>query len=181
MSDADGKVVFRSGDLDPNGDLRDSHSLYVHNGELEQDTQLFSLQSKFIVDLVRGGQREQVLNVNYSASPLPFIRPPTNSTLLLGRPRGARKHRQTIPPKSSRRAAYSVGAEALAESKPPYRAAIQLIAGMVPVNLVHAISDVGFDYGMSPREVANAVVEGHQVLWEKDVLLSTLTEEGTSE
>ena len=35
---------------------------------------------------------------------------------------------------------------------------------MVPVNLVHSISSVGFDYGMSAREVADAVVEGHQVI-----------------
>ena len=37
VMDADGKVVMQSGDLDPNGDLRDLHSAYVHNHEL-QDT-----------------------------------------------------------------------------------------------------------------------------------------------
>ena len=38
---------------------------------------------------------------------------------------------------------------------------------MVPVNLIGDIMDVGFDYNMSPREVADAIVAGHQVLWEK--------------
>jgi hypothetical protein len=38
---------------------------------------------------------------------------------------------------------------------------------MVPVNLVHEISDVGFDYGMSARDVADGVVDGHMVLYEK--------------
>ena len=39
--DAEGSVVFESGDLDPNGDLRDAHSLYVQRGELPRDAQLF--------------------------------------------------------------------------------------------------------------------------------------------
>ena len=37
------------------------------------------------------------------------------------------------------------------------------------VNLIHEIQDVGFDYGMSPREVGQAVVDGHLVLWEREV------------
>ena len=45
VKDPDGEVVFLSGDLDPNGDYRDSHSLYVHNHELPLDKQLFTLQS----------------------------------------------------------------------------------------------------------------------------------------
>jgi hypothetical protein len=40
---------------------------------------------------------------------------------------------------------------------------------MVPVNLFHEIKDVGFDYFMSAREVADRVVEGHLVLWETDL------------
>ena len=65
------------GDLDPNGDVRDLHSLYVHNGELPLDKHLFSLQSRFVTRMVRGGEREQVLAVNYSPDPLPFLRPST--------------------------------------------------------------------------------------------------------
>ena len=37
VTDATGKVVYASGDLDPNGDVRDPHSLYVHDGELPLD------------------------------------------------------------------------------------------------------------------------------------------------
>ncbi len=166
--DAAGTKVFVSGDLDPNGDLRDSHSRYVHNGALPQDKQLFSLQSKFIVNMLRGGEREQVLNVNYSPSPLPFMRPPTSSTLLLGRPRGARKHRQSIAPGDARTASYEVSAKELKGAVWPLTVRVELIAGMVPVNLVDAISDVGYDYKMSAREVADAVVDGHQVLWTQE-------------
>jgi hypothetical protein len=163
----DGAVVFRSGDLDPNGDVRDSHSLYVHDGELPLDRQLFSLQSRFITRMVRGGEREQVLAVNYSPDPLPFLRPSTSSTILTGRPGGARKHKQNIEPLGSRAARYRVAPRELT-GPGTYRIRGELVAAMVPVNLVHEIATVGFDYGMSAREVADQVVEGHLVLWQRE-------------
>jgi hypothetical protein len=169
VTDANGRVVFQSGDRDPNGDVRDLHSIYVHNGELPRDKFLFSLQSKFLTRMVRGGEREQVLAVNYSPSPSPFLRPSTQATVLLARPVGARKHRETLNPLQSKWPTYKVGRDALRGSEGPYRAKIRLIAQMVPVNLIHEIQSVGFDYYMSPMDVARAVVEGAQVLYERDV------------
>jgi hypothetical protein len=168
VTDRDGTEIFKSGDLDPNGDVRDLHSLYVHNGELPLDKHLLSLQSRFVVRMVRGGEREQVLAVNYSPDPLPFLRPSTSSTILTGRPGGARKHKQNIAPGDSVWGKYKVSPDQLT-GRGPYKARIQLIAGMVPVNLIHEIKDVGFDYFMSAREVADRVVEGHLVLWETDL------------
>ena len=118
--------------------------------------------------MVRGGEREQVLALNYSPDPLPFLRPSTSSTILTGRPRGARKHKQNIPPGGHRIGRYEIEPSALT-GRGPYSARVELIAGMVPVNLVHEIQGVGFDYGLSAREVADRVVEGHQVLWRKDL------------
>lgn len=171
VRDADGNVVFRSGDRDPNGDVRDDHSLYVHDGELPRDSQLFSLQSKFLTRMVRGGEREQVLALNYSPDPLPFLRPSTRSTVLLARPVGARKHRLTIPPLGSVQASYSVSRSQLQGTQGPYTAQIRLIAQMIPVNLVAEIQHVGFDYYMAPRAIADAVVDGAQVLWDETVEL----------
>lgn len=170
VTDREGDVVFQSGDLDPNGDVRDLHSLYVHDGELPLDRQLFSLQSKFITRMVRGGEREQVLAVNYSPDPLPFLRPSTSSTILTGRPGGARKHKQNIAPLDSVAVKYVVQGKPLDNG--PYKAHIELKAAMVPVNLLNEIKNVGFDYFMSARQVAEAVVAGHLVLWERDVELS---------
>ncbi|MEP6657503.1 MAG: multiheme c-type cytochrome [Betaproteobacteria bacterium] len=170
VTDASGTVVFRSGDLDPNGDVRDAHSRYVANGELPLDSDLFLLQSKFITLNVRGGEREQVLTVNYSLDPLPFIRPSTTSTILTGQPTGVRKHRFVMPPLSERIAAYTVNAGQLT-GRAPYQVRVRLKAAMVPVNLVQEIQFVGFDYGMSPREVADAVVAGHQILVERTATL----------
>lgn len=194
--DADGKVIKESGDLDPNGDLRDLHSTYVHNHELPLDDELFSLQSKFLVRNIHGGEREQVLPVNYSASPLIFLRPSLNATTLNGRPNGARKHKLGIEPLGERWSSYTVTKEQMAKGKAPFKAIVQLKAGMIPVNLLNIIKGVGFDYGLSARDIADTLslghvddegnvviwsedsdeaednqVAGHQVIWQKEIAL----------
>lgn len=164
--DGNGRLVFQSGDLDPNGDLRDSHSLYVHNGRLPQDRQLLNLQSRFLTRNIRGGEREQVLPVPFSLDPLPYFRPATRPFTVLGRPIAARKHKQNIEASGSRLARYRLSRNQL-RGPGPYLIRVQLIAGMIPVNLVHAVSSVGFDFHMNAREIANEVVAGHLVLYEK--------------
>ncbi len=166
VTDAAGTVVYRSGDLDPNGDVRDTHSLYVHNGELPLDRDLFSLQSKFVTRNLRGGEREQVLALNYSIDPLPFVRPSTRSTILTGQPAAARKHRYVLVPNGSRTARYKA---AVRDRPGPFLISVKLKAAMIPVNLIFDIQGVGFDYGMSPAEVARGVVAGHMTLYEKSV------------
>ncbi len=160
-----GDVVFVSGDLDPNGDVRDAHSLYVHDGKLPLDDQLFSLQSLFIVRANRGGEREQVLAINLSNDPLLYTRPETRSSILQGGTGGARIHRRGIEPGGHRWANYKIDSDLLSGAG-NYSVSVQLIAGMVPVNLIDAIKVVGFDYGLSAKEVADRVVAGHQILWE---------------
>jgi nitrate/TMAO reductase-like tetraheme cytochrome c subunit len=162
-----GDVLFQSGDLDPNGDLRDSHSAYVHNGKLPLDKYLFNLQSKFLTRNLRGGEREQVLAVNYSSDVTPFVRPFTRSLMLTGQPAGARKHRQTLPPLSERNAVYKVSKREL-KSSAEVTVSYRLMSAAVPVNLLREIADVGFDFGMSAREVTDNLLAGHQVIWEKN-------------
>ncbi|MAG58593.1 MAG: cytochrome C [Planctomycetes bacterium] len=166
VTDAEGKVVMESGDKDPNGDLRDSHSVYVHNGEIEVDKQLFNLQSRFLVRMLRGGEREQILPINHSFDPLPFVRPPTSATVLKGRPRGVRLHKTSIPPHGVRTARYEVPRDALT-GVGPYEVRMELMAGSLPVNLAAAMSVVGFDFGLSPRQIADRLVAGHLVLWKR--------------
>lgn len=188
VTDRYGRTVFESGDRDPNGDVRDLHSLFVHhNAEktgpwLEEsawkakaelpllakdkrwklDKHLFSLQSKFVVRNQFGGEREQVLAVNYSVNPLPYIRPDTFPGILRGRPGAARKHAVVLPPNGKRLAKYEVPSKALTGTG-PYKVNIKFITQMIPVNLIPEISGVGFDYNMSPMEVAKRVVHGHRV------------------
>lgn len=173
VTDSRGKVVFKSGDTDPNGDLRDEHSTYVHGGELPMDPYLFSLRSKFAVTMLHGGDREQVAPITFSIDALPFVRPEGRATILTGAPARLRKHKRGLPPLGERWARYEVSAADLAGSTGPYRANVKLIAGMVPINLLSIIQVVGFDYDMSPRQIGQAVFAGYQTIWEKDVDLAT--------
>ena len=171
VTDREGTVIFKSGDRDPNGDYRDGESSYVHAGELPLDDQLFTLQSRFLVQNVRGGERERIITIPYSTTALPFLRPSTRSLILTGESTVERNHRKGIEPLGHRWASYRIDGDALT-GKGPYRATIRLIVQMIPVNLVTAIQGVGFDYGMSARAVADAVVAGHEVLWERDITFS---------
>ncbi len=164
--DREGKIVFQSGDKDPNGDLRNAHSLYVHNGELPRDPYLLSLQSKFITRSIRGGEKEQVLPINFSTDPLPFLRPATTPNILTGRPGGVRIHKKNILPGDKRQAYYEFEGK-----KGPFRARLRLIAGMVPPHLINVIKVVGFSYNLSAREVSDLVVKGYMTIWERELVL----------
>ena len=172
VTDGEGKTVFQSGDLDPNGDLRDSHSVYVESGALPKDKQLFNLQSEFTIQNIRGGERSTILTTNYSLDPLPFVRPSTFSTILTGRPADVRIRKKTIPPLKSLWPTYEIKKAALT-GKGPYKATVKLFVGMVPPNLVRVISRVGFDYGMSARAVADGVVSRNALVWEYEANIDT--------
>jgi hypothetical protein len=170
VTDRRGKVLFRSGDRDPNGDYRDEESAYVHDRRLPLDKYLFSLQSKFLITLIRGGERVQVLPINKSIDPLPYVRPSTNADALLARPNGARKQSIGIPPDGFRWARYVVNGRLLS-GQTPYKVNVKFIAQMIPVNLIADIAEVGVDYNMSPKDLANQVVDRCQILWNKTVVL----------
>ncbi len=92
------------------------------------------------------------------------MRPETRATTIYGRPRGARKHKQTIEPNASRTATYDIPGNRLKPGE-TYSISVSLISQMVPVNLIAAIQGAGFDYGMSPAQIAREIVRGSSVLW----------------
>ncbi len=170
VKDSEGKVVFQSGDRDPNGDVRDFLSRYVHNWELPADPYLLSLESDFLGLTIRGGFRSEILTVNFSQTALPFVRPNTASSLLTGRPPDTRKFTRSLPPNGNRWGEYEVEPEALT-GKTPYTVNLKFISQMMPVHLVWDVSGVGFDYGLNPKEVGDRIVKGAMVLWEHDIVL----------
>ena len=172
VTDSTGKVVFKSGDTDPNGDVRDNESSYVHAGEMPLDQQLFSLQSRFLVQSVRGGERERTVTIPYSTTALPFLRPTRLSLILTGESTVERNHRKGIEPLGHRWAEYEIDADMLS-GKGPYKATIELMGQMIPINLITTIQVVGFDYEISPRAAADAVVAGREVLVKKTVTFNT--------
>ncbi len=108
LRDAKGKVLYTSGDLDHNGDLRDAHSLEVEHGKVALDKDLFNLQAKFMVRNFAGTETENLDPINRLVSPVPVNRPPSGLSALLGSPFGARVSKKGIPPRSSRKAAYGI-------------------------------------------------------------------------
>ena len=170
VTDATGEMIFESGDLDPNGDLRDDESQFVRSGGLPPDEFLFNLQSKFVVLGGRGGERERVIPIPFSVTALPVVRPSVQSLIWSGEPTTERNHRRSIPPLGERWPEYRVKAGELT-GKGPYQVHIELKSAMVPVNLIDAVQSVGFDYGLTPRRVGDALVAGHEVLWEKSLTI----------
>ena len=169
VTDADGEVVFKSGDRDPNGDLRDGHSSYVHAGELPLDRYLLSLQSIFVTQNGRGGETEEVIPIPYPTTALPRVLPATASLIFTGEPPTERNHKKGIEPNGERWGHYVLDREALS-GKGPYKADIKLNSQMAPANLLLAMQSVGFDYGMTPLEVGVGVVGGTLMLWHKEVM-----------
>ena len=168
VKDADGKVVFISGDRDPNGDLRDGHSSYVHAGKVELDKHLLSLQSLFVTQNGRGGEIEHVIPIPYPFTSLPRVLPSPVSLVFTGEPSTERVHKMGIEPNGERWGHYEVPADALTTNG-TYTATIKLISQPAPVNLLLAIQDVGFDYGITPAQARDALVQGAQVLWEEEL------------
>ncbi len=166
VADSAGNVVYRSGDRDPNGDLRDAHSRYVAAGVLPHDDDLFNLQSKTYVAVLRGPRRSQDLAPPMSVTAMPMVRPDPRPTLLYGRTRGSRKHRTGIPAGQARTATYHVPADRI-EPAETYTIEAKLIFQPVPISLIHASRSVGFDYGMSAREVAERIVGGAAEVWRR--------------
>ncbi|MFQ5938664.1 MAG: multiheme c-type cytochrome [Alphaproteobacteria bacterium] len=168
VTDREGTIVFRSGDRDPNGDLRDGHSAYVHAGEVELDPYLFSLQSIFVTQNGRGGEIEHVIPIPYPVISLPRVLPSAVSLVFTGEPPTERNHKKGIEPLGQRWAKYVVDGDALT-GKGPYRADIKLISQPAPINLLVAMQSVGFDYGLTPRQAGDALIAGAQILWQREL------------
>jgi len=108
VRDAGGRVIFHSGDLDPNGDLRDSHSHWVEAGKLKYDKPLLNFQNKFIALTFRGTERSVVLPVNRHLHPLNIVRPATGISAAHGRPGTFRIAKGSLPPLATIGKTYSM-------------------------------------------------------------------------
>ena len=96
--DPQGRPVFRSGDLDANGDLRDAHSHEVKSGAISHDRFLLNFQNEFVALTNRGTERGVVLPVNRHLAPLSIVRPATGLSASFGRPPVFRLARGSLPP-----------------------------------------------------------------------------------
>lgn len=170
VKDKSGKVLFKSGDRDPNGDVRDGHSYFVKAGKLPLDSQLFSLQSIFVTQNGRGGEIEHVIPIPFPTFALPRVLPSTTSLVFTGEPATERNHKKGIEPNGVRWASYNVAANQL-NGNGPYHLDVKLLAQPVPINLIIASQKVGFDYGMTPMQLGKQLIKDTQVLWHRTMTL----------
>ena len=165
VTDSKGKAIFKSGDRDPNGDLRERYSRYVNSGELKYDKQLFNLMSHFMARTFWGGERTQLRPIPFSATTRPFIRPPTAPTAVLMRPNSSRTKKNSIEPEGHRWAKYAVDPALLTPGE-TYTVNMKLIAQPLPAYFLFVSSAPGFDFNLSLREIAKRIVDISINLWE---------------
>ena len=97
LIDPDGCRVWESGYLDSNGDLADMHSVDVAKGRIPRDKDLFNLQTKFLINNVRGTDREVALPLNFSLDQLVLLRPANIPVSVLNHPQLIRMEAHSIP------------------------------------------------------------------------------------
>ena len=103
-----GQRLWETGYLDSSGDLCDNHSLDVLARRVPLDTQLFNLQTKFLVTNVKGTEREMYLPIPFEQDQLPFLRPAPQPVTVLNHPVGIRMEGHSLAPLGSRNVKYSV-------------------------------------------------------------------------
>jgi hypothetical protein len=112
LIDPDGRRVWESGYLDRNADLADMHSVEVAKGRIPRDKDLFNLQTKFLINNVRGTDREAALPLNFSLDQLVFLRPGAVPISVLNHPPLIRMEAHSIAPLDHRTPKYKIPASA---------------------------------------------------------------------
>lgn len=112
----DGHTVWESGYLDSLGDLADNNSLDVAHGRVPRDSQLFNLQTRFLISNLKGTDREVPLPVDVDIDQLPFLRPGAVPVSVLNHPPRIRMEAHSIPPLGARTAHYRVPGDRIDQS-----------------------------------------------------------------
>lgn len=105
-----GEAVYKSGDLDSGGDLRDEKSLDVMRGKAAFDFDLFNLQSKFKLKTVAGTERSDHFFFPRDIDNFMIVRPMPFPSASFNGPPPVRIQKNGIPPLESRTAGYKVKA-----------------------------------------------------------------------
>ncbi len=132
LTGPDGRHLWESGYLDPNGDLANQHSLYVTQRLIPPDRQLFNLQTQFMITGVKGTDREMYLPVNVDIDQLPFLRPGNIPYSVMNHPPFIRMEQKSIPPLGDKKARYTIPGELLADPG-NYRLSARLRSRMEPI------------------------------------------------
>lgn len=110
-----GQRLWETGYTDHYGDVCDIHSRDVRQGKVPFDSQLFNLQTMFLITGAVGTDREFFLPVNVDFDQLPFLRPGAIPVSVTNHPPFIRMESRSLAPLGSKRVKYRIPAEALCE------------------------------------------------------------------
>ena len=137
LRDSKGKILYASGDLDKNGDLRDAHSLEVEHGTASIDYDLSNLQGKFLARGFTGTETENLDPVNRLLTAVPIHRPPAGLVGLIGSPFAARITKKGIQARSSQNFTYKIPVPEKVEG--PLKLSVRLRVRHVPPHFLISI------------------------------------------
>jgi hypothetical protein len=132
LIDPDGENVWETGYVDALGDMADIHSLEVAAGNIEFDSQLFNLQTKFLTTNVKGTDREMYLPVSFDIDQRPMLRPAPQPTTVINHTPFVRMEARSLPPLSSRKANYTIPASVMSKTG-TYTMAIRMRSRAEPI------------------------------------------------
>lgn len=128
----DGRRVWESGYTDSYGDVCDIHSEDVQKGRAPYDSQLFNLQTMFMITGATGTDREFYLPVNLSIDQVAQLRPGGLPISVLNHPPFIRMENRSIAPLGKKRARYRIPAEVLCQPG-HYRLTFRLRSRLEPM------------------------------------------------
>lgn len=134
----EGRRVWETGFLDCNADLADMHSIEVLNGDIPRDKDLFNLQTKFLINNIRGTDREAALPLNFSLDQLVFLRPGAVPISVLNHPPFIRMEAHSIPPLDHRTPKFHIPASAL-KKRGLYRLSVRMRSRTEPMYFMRQI------------------------------------------
>ena len=138
LIDPTGRRVWETGYLDSNADLADMHSVDVAKGLIPRDKGLFNLQTKFLINNIRGTDREVALPFNLSLDQLILLRPGAVPVSVLNHPPLIRMEAHSIPPLDHRIAKYKIPANAFSIPG-TYRLSVRMRSRTEPMYLMRLV------------------------------------------
>lgn len=110
-----GQRLWETGYTDKYGDVCDIHSREVRAGRVPFDSQLFNLQTMFLITGAVGTDREFFLPVNVDFDQLPFLRPGAIPITVTNHPPFIRMESRSIGPLGKKKVKYSIPGRLLRE------------------------------------------------------------------
>jgi len=110
-----GQRLWETGYTDRYGDVCDIHSREVRAGKVPFDSQLFNLQTMFLITGAVGTDREFFLPVNVDFDQLPFLRPGAIPVSVTNHPPFIRMESRSIGPLGNKKVKYSIPGHLLRE------------------------------------------------------------------